>query len=102
MNISEIERAKPYLPLVQQQAENQKTGLPQGGSFADTLKEFISDTNSLQKQSDVLDEKFIKGEPVDIHNVMIAAEKAKTSFQLLMEIRNKFIDMYKEVSKMIS
>jgi flagellar hook-basal body complex protein FliE len=42
----------------------------------------------------------IKGEPVDLHDVMIASAKAKTGFQLLMEMRNKFVDMYKEVSRM--
>ena len=40
------------------------------------------------------------GEDVELHEVMIAGEKAKTSFQLLMEIRNKTVDMYKELTKM--
>jgi flagellar hook-basal body complex protein FliE len=67
--------------------------------FTDSLKELISDTNSLQKDSTELTEKMIKGEPVDLHDVMIAAEKAKTSFQLLLEMRNKFLDLYREVSR---
>ena len=62
------------------------------GSFADTLKEFIGDIDLLQKESGQLTERFIKGEPVDLHEVMIAAEKSKTSFQLLVEMRNKFLD----------
>lgn len=70
------------------------------GSFADTLKEFIGDIDSLQKESGQLTERFLKGEPVDIHEVMIAAEKSKTSFQLLVEMRNKFLDFYREVSRM--
>ena len=100
MIINEIDRAKPYLPLIQQQAKNQVTEQSDGETFSDTLKGLISDTNSLQKDSFNLDERMLKGEPVELHDVMIAAEKAKTSFQLLMEIRNKFIDMYKEVSRM--
>ena len=54
----------------------------------------------MQKDSNALTEKMIKGEPVDLHDVMIASEKAKTSFQLLLEIRNKFLDMYQEVHRM--
>jgi flagellar hook-basal body complex protein FliE len=30
---------------------------------------------------------------------MIAGEKAKTSLQLLMEIRNKAVDMFKELTR---
>ncbi len=69
-------------------------------SFSDTLSELIGDVNSLQKQSASMTESFIKGEPVDIHDVMIASEKAKTGFQLLMELRNKFTDLYKEVIRL--
>jgi flagellar hook-basal body complex protein FliE len=100
MITNEIERAKPYLPLLQQQAKSQQSEEVQGESFSNTLKEFISDTNTLQIQSADLTERMIKGEPVDLHDVMIASEKAKTSFQLLMEIRNRFLDMYREISRM--
>jgi flagellar hook-basal body complex protein FliE len=37
---------------------------------------------------------------VDIHDVMIAAQKSKTAFQLLMELRNKGLDLYREVLRM--
>jgi flagellar hook-basal body complex protein FliE len=42
----------------------------------------------------------VVGEEVDLHEVMIAVEKAKTSFDLLMEIRNKTIDAYREIMRM--
>ncbi|MBI5325534.1 MAG: flagellar hook-basal body complex protein FliE [Ignavibacteriae bacterium] len=100
MIINEIDRSKPYLPLIQQQAKGQSPEVVQGEKFSDTLKELIDDTNTLQIQSADLTERTIKGEPVDLHDVMIAYEKAKTSFQLLMEIRNRFLDMYREISRM--
>lgn len=68
--------------------------------FSDTLSEFVGDVNSMQLESREKSEAFIKGEPVDIHDVMISAEKAKTSFELLMELRNKALELYKEVSRM--
>ncbi|TNE34148.1 flagellar hook-basal body complex protein FliE [bacterium] len=68
--------------------------------FTDTLSEFVSDVNSLQIESSKKSDAFIKGEPVDIHDVMISAEKAKTSFELLMELRNKALELYKEVNRM--
>jgi len=70
------------------------------GSFIDTLKQMIEEVNQMHKESAELQENFIKGETVDIHEVMIAAEKAKTSFQLLMEIRNRFLDLYREIIRL--
>lgn len=72
----------------------------QGPSFIDTLKQMIEEVNQLHQESKEKQEAFIKGEPVEIHDVMIAAEKAKTSFQLLMEIRNKFLDFYREIIRL--
>jgi flagellar hook-basal body complex protein FliE len=43
---------------------------------------------------------FIMGKDVELHEVMIAGEKAKTTLELLMEIRNKAVDMYKELIRM--
>ena len=42
----------------------------------------------------------VSGEATDLHEVMIAVEKARTSFDLLMEIRNKTIDVYREIMRM--
>lgn len=72
----------------------------QNETFADALKGFVADVNNQQIQSKNMTESFIKGEPVDIHDVMITAEKAKTSFELLMELRNKGLDLYREVLRM--
>ena len=69
------------------------------GSFVNTLKELIGDTNAIQKDSSEMTDRMLKGEAVDLHDVMISAEKAKTTFQLLLELRNKALDMYREVSR---
>jgi flagellar hook-basal body complex protein FliE len=36
----------------------------------------------------------------DIHNTMIAIEKADLSFQMMMQIRNKIINAYEEIMRM--
>ncbi len=101
MVVNEMDPSNRYQPLVQQQTQKMNFGESEKAEkFTDTLKELVTDVNSLRKESAELTEKMIKGEPVDIHDVMIASEKAKTGFQLLMEMRNKFVDMYKEISRM--
>jgi flagellar hook-basal body complex protein FliE len=99
MIINDIEQNKQYLPRIQQQQPNTPE-TTKSEKFTDSLNALIKDVDSMQKDSANLTDSLIKGEPVDIHDVMIASEKAKTSFQLLMEMRNKFVDMYHEVTRM--
>ena len=108
--VGDILKSRGYLPIEQQRnvpiADKIGDGSPStdkiggGPSFSDTLGEYVQDVNALQKDSSTQVEKLVTGEPVDIHDVMIAAEKAKTSFSLLMELRNKALDMYREVIRM--
>ena len=80
-----------------------KTGIAQKtnkADFGDFLTNVIKDVNQTQINSEKITEDFALGKDIEIHDVMIAEEKAKTSLQLLMEIRNKTIDMYKELTKM--
>ncbi len=99
MILSDLLAVRQYEPLQQQRERvaSPQGQLPQGETFADTLKEFAGDVNAQQVESGDATERMIKGEPIDIHDVMIAAEKAKTSFQLLLELRNKALDLYREV-----
>ena len=100
MIISPLESGQQFSPLIQQLQSQGTDNKIESESFADTIKDFIQDVNSTQLDAKELQQSFIKGEPVDLHNVMIAAEKAKTSFQLLLEIRNKFLDMYQQINRM--
>ncbi len=100
MVINEMNPSKMYSPLVQQKMENADIKKPQDTSFVDSLKSFITDVDNQQKESTIMTEKMIKGEPVDLHDVMISAEKAKTTFTLMLELRNKFLDLYKETMRM--
>ncbi len=69
-------------------------------SFGDVLNQAMTDVNSLQQEAGKAVEKMVTGEATDLHDVMIAVEKARTSFDLLMEVRNKAIDVYRELMRM--
>ena len=98
--VTDIEVNKQFLPRINQLNNTLQKQDDQDVKFTDTLSSFVSDVNSLQKNSADLTDKMIKGEAVELHDVMIASEKAKTSFQLLVEMRNKFTDLYHEVLRM--
>lgn len=76
-----------------------ETPKPGGESFGNVITDFIGQVNNQQHETENLTDAFIHGGDVQLHEVMIAGEKAKTSLDLLMEIRNKAIDMYKELTR---
>ncbi|MEW9501309.1 flagellar hook-basal body complex protein FliE [Jeotgalibacillus marinus] len=69
-------------------------------NFAEMLKESINGVNDAQIQSDNMTNKLINGENVELHDVMIASEKASISLSLTMEIRNKAVEAYQEIMRM--
>ncbi|MBS4021294.1 MAG: flagellar hook-basal body complex protein FliE [Dethiobacter sp.] len=68
--------------------------------FAEALFNAVKDVNHLQLKADELTEKMVLGQIDDVHQVMLAAEKAKLALQLTVQIRNKLVEAYQEVSKM--
>ncbi|HWK22258.1 MAG TPA: flagellar hook-basal body complex protein FliE [Ureibacillus sp.] len=69
-------------------------------SFAHTLKDAIASVNTQQVQSDAITEKLINGEDVDLHEVMITAQKASITLNATIEVRNKAIEAYQEIMRM--
>lgn len=70
------------------------------GNFGDTLRSAIHSVDQLNQTSDSQVSELLKGDRQDIHNVMIAVEKADITFQLMMQVRNKILNAYQEVSKL--
>ncbi|MCL1827317.1 MAG: flagellar hook-basal body complex protein FliE [Candidatus Cloacimonetes bacterium] len=68
-------------------------------SFKDTLVNYINEANDLAINADRDIQKMIAGEEIDAHEVMTAVEKASISFEMVMEIRNKMLEAYREVMK---
>lgn len=69
-------------------------------NFGDYLKNAINEVNTAQTQSDVLTEKLVNGEQVELHDVMIAAQKASIALNATMEVRNKVVEAYQEIIRM--
>lgn len=67
------------------------------GSFGDLFKKVLSDTSELESGARGLIESFLRGEPVELHQVMAASEEASISLELLVELRNKLTDAYRNV-----
>lgn len=67
--------------------------------FADTFKKALSEVNQLQHRSDVAMQDVVKGD-LGIHEGMMAISEADLSLRLLVQVRNKVMDAYREISRM--
>lgn len=77
-----------------------RSGAVGGASFADTLKRVISDVSESQENAQEQVSAFLRGEPVELHQVMAATEEAGIALEMLIEIRNKFTEAYRTVINM--
>ena len=77
-----------------------KTGKPadEGSNFASQLQAAFNHIEQLHSDADQQIAGLLSGQGEDIHKVMIAVEKANLSFQLMMQVRNKIIQAYRDVS----
>jgi len=71
-----------------------------GGSFADMLSGLVNDVNGLQAKAGELRTDLIAGESPDLHQIMIASEKAGVAMELLIEVRNKIVEAYDQLLRM--
>ena len=68
-------------------------------NFADSLKSALEDVNELQQKGDEAMADLATGNVKDLHQAAIAIGKAETSMKLMLEIRNKALNAYKEISR---
>jgi flagellar hook-basal body complex protein FliE len=72
----------------------------EGPTFADHLAGFVSGINQTQKTAEHKAEEFAVGHHNDIHGTMIAVEQADIALHLLANVRNRVVDLYREVMRM--
>ena len=67
--------------------------------FADLLKDAVDQVNRLQSQADSLADQLASGKLDNVHQVMVAMEKASLALQLTIQVRNKVIEAYQEMMR---
>lgn len=69
-------------------------------SFSNVLKEQLGHINQLQAEAGEAKRIYATGGDIELHNVLIAGEKASLSMQLALQVRNKMVAAYQEISHM--
>lgn len=68
-------------------------------SFSSYLNDALNQVGSLENQARTAAENLAVGDATQIHQVMIAYEKASLALDLTIEIRNKMLEAYHEIMR---
>jgi flagellar hook-basal body complex protein FliE len=92
---------------VQPKVNPDSSGMPKVGGFddkkvdfANTMKGYISKVDNLQQTSNISIKDLLSGKNEDITSVVSEVAKADISFKLLVGVRNKLIEAYKQTMNM--
>lgn len=68
--------------------------------FMSVLEDAINQTNQHQILSNQYTQRLVRGEVNNLHEVIIAGQKADISLQLLTAVRGKVLEAYQEIMRM--
>ncbi len=90
------------LPQIDWASVQLETHPPAAGKtdFFHTLESAMGKVEEMQAGADQQVADVIQGNGQDLHAAMIAVEKADLSFQLMMQVRNKIVQAYNQISQM--
>ena len=95
-----MESVNPFIPTTWQKTAESSNEQNGAANFGSMLKQAIHDVNSMQVKADDAAVKLASGQAEDVHQVMIAVEQAMLAMQLTVQIRNKAVEAYQEISRM--
>ncbi|MCM2324210.1 MAG: flagellar hook-basal body complex protein FliE [Oligoflexia bacterium] len=76
-------------------------GVEKGSTtFADILTKSVDSVNQMQHQADTAVRELVAGRSKNIHETMLTIERADASLKLMMSVRNKILDAYREIMRM--
>jgi flagellar hook-basal body complex protein FliE len=68
-----------------------------GASFKDVLLDSIEQVNQMQLDADHAVQTLMTGGDVDPAQVLTAVQKADLAFRMMMQMRNKLLEVYQQV-----
>lgn len=71
---------------------------PGDSNFMNTLQDAMSQVGQLQNEADGKVSQLLTGNGQDVHSAMIAVEKANLAFEMMVQVRNKIVQAYQQVS----
>jgi flagellar hook-basal body complex protein FliE len=72
----------------------------EGPSFGQVMTEALQKVDDLQKQGDTASAAVASGESTDLHSALIRVEEASLALQLTVQVRNKLVESYQDLTRM--
>ena len=69
-------------------------------TFGDFLVDSLSNVNKMQQDADLAVQKLASGESQNLHETLLAVEKADIAFKTMNQVRSKVISAYQEIMRM--
>lgn len=90
----------PTLPAVPETAGAADPGTATAvQSFGEVLGRYLNEVNGAQHRADELVERLALGEPVEVHQVMLALNEASHALQMTLQVRAKLLEAYQELMR---
>lgn len=102
MNVMPIEGTSITPVQIQpiQMAESMEEANGKGPAFIQMLGSQVNELNGSLEQADQAARALAAGEDIPVHDVMIAMEHARLKLQLAVEVRNRIVDAYQNLTNM--
>ena len=97
---SALKRHSEAVARMRQGAESAPAAEAAQGGFSNAMVEGIKDVDAQVKRADGLVEDLVTGKVRDFHEVAAALKQSELSLKFALEVRNKFIDAYREIMRM--
>ena len=75
-------------------------GTKSGDGFSSVMNDLVGQVNQSQAKADEMVQSLALGEPVEVHQVMIALNEASNALNLTLQVRNKALEAYQEVMRL--
>lgn len=83
-------------------AQDALEAAPSGeASFGNVLEGMLDEVVARKQEVTDKVEALASGEPVELHDVMIAMGKSEVAFNLMLEVRNKLVDAWRELGRSV-
>lgn len=100
LNIPQLNPLSPLSGTARPGQDAGAAGAPGDLAFGDLLKQALQEVNTASTQAEAEARNLMTGESADMHTAILAVQKADLSFQMMMAVRSKLIDAYREVMRM--
>lgn len=89
-------------PLVGRDTERPgRAGASFESGFGDAIARALAEVDQLGADAKGKAEALARGEPVEVHDLMIALGKSEVAFNLMLEVRNKMVDAWQTLSRSV-